>query len=331
MFKTKNMAILMVNLVFLILFLAGCNAQVQPTLESLSNVQVTNTATQLQPTQTSIPSATATLIPTQVQLTATPILSVTATPPPSSTATPIPCKPSTAPSPEEEWDYVVIGDSITWGFLELPPTGFAGYLEQDLGIKVRIHNWEKDGWSSGGMLDALRYNLKLRQAVCDAEVVIFEIPRQVFDSPGQDYFSGNPGACGGTDNQNCLRNALALYQEHVDAIMAEIVSLKNPADALIRTFDAHTYWPVAQSKANGTFDGLIYHWQAANNYLLQVATDYQIPVARVYQAFNGPNGDQDPFEKGYVGDDSLHPSTKGKELMADLMRELGYEYALQKP
>jgi hypothetical protein len=224
-----------------------------------------------------------------------------------------------------------MGDSITYGFLETPPSGYAGYLEQDLGIKVRIHNLAKDGWSGDGMLDALRYNVKLRQAVCDAEVVIFEVPRRVFDSPGQAYFSGNPGACGGTDNQDCLRNALKLYQEYVDGIIAEIVSLRDPSDALIRTFDAHTYWPVTHSKENSTFDGLIYYWQAANNYLVQVASEYQIPVARVYEAFNGPNGDEDPFEKGYVWDDFYHPSTKGKDLMADLMRALGYEYALPKP
>ena len=226
---------------------------------------------------------------------------------------------------------MVIGDSITWAFLEAPPAGYAGYLEQDLGIKVTIHNFEKDGWSGDGMLDALRFNVKLRQAVCDAEVVIFEVPRKSFDSPGQDYISGNPSACGGTDNQDCLRNALKVYQAHVDGIVAEIVFLRSPSDALIRTFDAHTYWPVAHSKANGTFEVLNKYWQDANQYLVQVASEYQIPVARVNEAFNGPSGDEDPFEKGYVWDDFLHPSTKGKERMADLMRAIGYEYAPQNP
>jgi hypothetical protein len=141
--------------------------------------------------------------------------------------------------------------------------------------------------------------------------------------------ASRPG--GGTDNQECLRKALQLYQEYVDGIIAEIVWLRSPSDALIRTFDAHTYWPVAETKANGTFEGVNYYWQAANDYLGQVATEHQIPVARVNETFNGPNGDEDPFEKGYVWDDFVHPSTKGKELMADLMRALGYEYALPKP
>ena len=214
MCEQKNMVLLKVGLVFFIFLLTGCT-------------------TQLEPTVTSLPPATATLSPTP-------------------TSTPIPCSQTTASSAGNEWDYVVIGDSITYGFLKTPPAGYAGYLEQDLGIKVRIHHMVEHGWSGEGVLIALRTDVELRQAVCDAEVVIFEVPRREFESPVLDYISGSPGVCGGTDNQECLRQALKLYQEHVDGIIAEIVSLRSPSDALIRTFDAHTYWSVTDTKANGT-------------------------------------------------------------------------------
>jgi len=289
---------LMFCLVLSMSFLVGCGTKTVPTEAPLQ------------------PTASITPIP------------VTTAPTPTPTSTPIPCNPPAATLNSIEWDYVVVGDSIVYGFLTQPPlSGYIGYLEQDLGIEVKINNWERDSWSGTGMFIALRTDVELRQAVCDAEVVIFEVPRKAFESPGQVYTAGNPGACGGTDNQDCLRKALKMYQEHVDAIIAEIVSLRSPSDALIRTFDAHTYWPVAETKANGTFEGMNYYWQAANDYLIQVATEYQIPVARVNEAFNGPNGDEDPFENGYVEDDFTHPSRKGEELMAELLRGLGYEYA----
>ena len=331
MYININLGIKKVVLVILIFLAAGCTSQEEANETSLTSVTDTPHLIQEDPTATSFPSATITLPATQEDPTATSLPPVKATETPKPTSSPIPCSQTTEFSAGDEWDYVVIGDSITYGFLDTPPSGYAGYLEQDLGVKVSIHNWGKDGWSGDGMLDALRTNVKLRQAVCDAEVVIFEVPRKAFDSPGYDFAFGNPGGCGGTDNQNCLRKALELYQAHVDGIISEIVSLRSPSEALIRTFDAHTYWPVAETKANGTNDVLIYYWAAANDYLLEVAAEYQIPVARVYEAFNGTNGDEDPFEKGYVGgysgDDFSHPNTLGKEIMADLMRALGYEYA----
>jgi len=50
------------------------------------------------------------------------------------------------------------------------------------------------------------------------------------------------------------------FEADVDAIIAEIVSLRSPADALIRAMDAHTYWPVAESKQKGAFGGLNGYW-----------------------------------------------------------------------
>ena len=50
-------------------------------------------------------------------------------------------------------------------------------------------------------------------------------------------------------------------------------------------------------------------------------------MARVNRAFNGPNGDEDPRDNGYVIPDALHPSEKGADLVMELVRELGYEYA----
>jgi hypothetical protein len=53
----------------------------------------------------------------------------------------------------------------------------------------------------------------------------------------------------------------------------------------------------------------------------QVAAEYDILVAPVYAAFNGPDGDQEP--DGYLQVDGRTNPT-GDAIIADLLRELGY-------
>jgi hypothetical protein len=251
------------------------------------------------------------------------------TPAAASTSTPAPRTAATviAASGDKEWDSVVIGDSS----VAVPVYRMAKILEEDLGVKVKPHDVSKDGWNSEGTLRALRTDEKPRQDLCNADVITFIVPRWGFRVPIETYLMGPPGSCGGADNQDCLRQASKQFEADTDAIIAEIVSLRSPSDALIRTFDAHTYWPVAESKQKGVFEGLNRYWQAANEYLIKVAGEHGIPVARVSQAFNGPNGDQDPMDNGYVIADHLHPSEKGFDVIAKLIRELGYEYAPESP
>jgi len=45
----------------------------------------------------------------------------------------------------------------------------------------------------------------------------------------------------------------------------------------------------------------------------------------VYDAFNGPNHDEDPREKGYIGPDGRHASKAGQKVIAALMQKLGYK------
>jgi len=45
----------------------------------------------------------------------------------------------------------------------------------------------------------------------------------------------------------------------------------------------------------------------------------------VYDAFNGPNHDEDPREKGYIGPDGEHTNEEGRKIIAKLFHELGYE------
>ena len=43
-----------------------------------------------------------------------------------------------------------------------------------------------------------------------------------------------------------------------------------------------------------------------NQGIVEIADQYGVPVARVDQEFNGPDGDQGPGDKEYVSTDGLH-------------------------
>ena len=255
------------------------------------------------------PSPTATSVPpTPTPVPPTPIPTNTPLPPTATAA---------APKGGAEWDYVPLGDSVAKGWPKL----YAAHIEADLGVEVTVHDPTSGAQSSAGLLSALRNNQKLRSDIREAEVVTFLVSPKHFQPPIE--VDRKVGTCGGTDNQDCLREALTLLKADVDAIIAEILSLTSTSDTIIRAMTYHNPM-VNQWKRKGVFEDLNPYWKAHNEYLVQAASEHNIPVVRVDLAFNGPNGDEDPSDKDYVSD-GLHPNAVGDALIADLHRELGYD------
>ena len=275
---------------------------------------------------------TPTTIPPTAKLAAAPTPTPTAMPPTATltaapTPTPVVSTAATviAARGDKEWDLVVMGDCLMPRIIPR----YAAHLERDLGIKIKTHDWTRSELASGYMLEDLRTDPELRQDIGDAEVVIFDIGLEVFVNPANTYSFGSAGACGGTDNQDCLREALKSYKADTDAIFAELVSLRSPSEVLIRAMDIHEF-TVQDWKEAGVFDVINRYKQDANEHMIQVASEHHIPVARVYAAFRGPDGDEDPMDKGYAYD-GFRPTEEGADLMAELFRQLGYGYAPPKP
>lgn len=279
-------------------------------LTTCSGAQITPTATSMPPTPTHVPPTTT---PTRVLPTATPL------PPPSATpiAEPLTAATVNAAGGDISWDYVALGDSIAMGFVDK----YADYIEEDLGVEIAMHFWCRGSQGSDLLLHALRNDEELRSDIGEAEVVTFMVSTQRLRSPDHAY---RDGTCGGPDNQDCFREALALYKADTDAIIDEILSLRSTSDTIIRVMTYYS-WLVNDWRGKGYFENLNPYWVACNEYLVQAASEHHIPVARVDVAFNGPNRDEDPSGKGYLASDRQHPNQVGFGLMADLHRELGYE------
>ena len=164
----------------------------------------------------------------------------------------------------ESWQYVVFGDSTTWGY----PWLYAHIMEQDLGIKIEVVSWTQGGDRSNLLLERLQENAEFRQDIKDAEVISFVIPWGVFAEPITTYMS-NPEECGGYDHQDCLREALATYQSDTEMIVEEIISLHAPSEALIRTHDTWQFNTTIYKEA-GEFEVINGYFQAANVHMIKV-------------------------------------------------------------
>ena len=50
-----------------------------------------------------------------------------------------------------------------------------------------------------------------------------------------------------------------------------------------------------------------------------------VPIANAFDAWNGIDHNEDPVEKGFTQEDDIHPNELGARVIAQLLRELGYE------
>jgi lysophospholipase L1-like esterase len=234
----------------------------------------------------------------------------------------------------QAWVYTALGDSLAFGALAPP---FEGYVYRyrdeiaaDTHATVPVFDLGVPGWKSGDLLDALRHNFVFRELVAASSIVTWDIGGNDLRSARQSYKNRT---CGGTDNQDCLRSAVATFKANWDAILAEIMSLRNPAKTILRTMDIYNPY-IADDRSADSWpddDGLT-DLQALKPYLDEVnahiaatVASHSIPYAQVYLAFNGPSGEEDPRIKGYISVlDGLHPSKAGHRQMAELLRGLGY-------
>ena len=229
------------------------------------------------------------------------------------------------------WDYVALGDSLATGF-----GAFTGYvpryeahIETDTGVAVTRTNLAQNGWTSSQLLSALRNDAKFRRAVRGAEVVTWDIGGNDLRAARNSYKNGT---CGGADNQDCLRAAVAKLETNWDAITAEVLTLRSTSNTIVRTMDIYNPY-VRSDISSDTWqnDGGMNDFQVfkiyvdeVNQHIAATSGARNVPYAKVYLAFNGVNGDEDPGAKGYLSFDGLHPNDTGHRIIAGELRKLGY-------
>ncbi len=241
---------------------------------------------------------------------------------PQSTATPTTARIRANPEPGASWLYVALGDSVPsgYGLGRSYVDYYAEYIEADLGVKVTAHNWAEAGDTTDDLLRKIGQNQGLREDIRTAQVITI-------------WIGGNdiPDDCikGDAVDMECIRTPVTRLEQNIDAILAEILSLTSTSRTLIlianiaipnSVFD---HW-----HTRGLFDELkgpaFEDW---SNYIVQAATNQNISVVDSYRAVNGPNGDQKTSDE-YFQADGIHPSETGHKFLADLHRQVGYEFTV---
>jgi lysophospholipase L1-like esterase len=207
-----------------------------------------------------------------------------------------------------DWDYVALGDSTTaWTSY---PDQYAAYIEADLGVKVTVHREAIGGLFTNGLLRYIRDNDSLREKISEAEVVTILTMNS--------YLYGALAY-----SSPCDDSAVEDFEKTLDEIVDEIYSLGGRRKTIIRLIENY-HFHVNVHKERGNFEDRKMCVNAYIDRLHKVASKYNIPVVPLYLAFNGPNGDEDPGEMGYLLD-GVHANETGDVIIADLLRELGYK------
>jgi lysophospholipase L1-like esterase len=228
----------------------------------------------------------------------------------------------TPPAVTVDWDYTALGDSLAFGAIAqrgyVPR--YADFLRTDANARVTVVNLGIPGWTSADLLNALRNDLALRDRVMNAEVVTFDIGGNDLLGARRRFREGN---CGGPANLDCFGATVTEFKQNWDAILAELLALRNPNTTILRTMDVYNPF-VAEQKALGIFEVLRTYLDEVNEHITSTSAQAGIPCARVYLAFNGPNGDQDADAQGLLSSDMVHPNDRGHEIIAEALRQLGY-------
>jgi lysophospholipase L1-like esterase len=236
---------------------------------------------------------------------------------------------------QSQWQYTALGDSLATGYLaqEGYVPRYDTYVQTDTGVSVLLVNLGQNGWTSGGLLNALRTNGTYQSGVSGATVLTWDIGTNDFKNARNAYKNGK---CSGKDNQDCLRSAVSTFTSNWDAIVTEILDRRSTSNTIIRTIDLYYPWAAADLTSNtipdsketgpkgNDFQVLDYYLNEINAHIALSAANSGIPLAAVHTAFNGSNGDEDPVAKGYIASDGLHPSDTGHQVIATLLRGLAY-------
>ena len=212
--------------------------------------------------------------------------------------------------------YTALGDSLTSksGYVD----SYASYVSADVGVPITLTNLGLPGYSSGGLLYKLANDQAFQDSVRSANLITLMVG---INDVGLAIYAYDQGTCGGTDNQNCIRNTATSLRNNFTSILSQIRSINGDRDAVILIADLYNPF-IQQQTDDGTLGVFVRLFNRINSDIHSVASANGISVADVYHSFNGADGMQDPIAKGYIAPDGVHANDQGHEEIAAQFRSL---------
>ena len=226
----------------------------------------------------------------------------------------------------EEWDLLWISDSSGWGVADV----YASMVAEDTGKIINV----QDKWIGGlpaarvyqsltGAYDGPSLTFeKMPELVSEAEIIVF------YANPSESINDSRPGdwecISGHSSYVNdCDPEIFTTYLDHLETIYQRIFELRAGQPTIILAYDA--YNPrINLFREKGVYEECKQCWGYNIDAIHLAAAKYNIPVAHVSEAWNGPDWDIDPNDLGYTKDGE-HPNKLGIEVIAQALRELGYD------
>jgi hypothetical protein len=232
-------------------------------------------------------------------------------------------------SPAGRWNLVSFSDSVFGNGEDGNVIGIDAYgrrITKDLGVGVDVHGFWYGGHTSDEVLELLRSDKELREAIAAADVIVFEVPlgelRYMCPFDSTEWVpTGTPAGW-----QACAPKVAAHNTANAKLIMDELVALRSPRDAIIR---AVNLWEIGyrNNLTLGIEPAMHEIFTSANVGVAAAAAAHGIPVVDAWTAFMGPTGTNDPVTQGYLLSDMSHLSAKGAITLGRLLGDLGYEKA----
>lgn len=222
------------------------------------------------------------------------------------------------------WNIIALGDSDTTGEGDLTRLGWVGryarLLRQKLGLKVVVTNLAANGKTSPVLLSEMRSDPTTRAAVKKAQIVLVGIG-------GADLGAGDQrleaGACKG---EACYAADLRAFGRNLDATAALVRNLRSPNQAVLRAITLPNVIPGAKDVVPPFITPKIgvYQGKTLKQYICSAMTKHRGRCADAFLAFNGPDGTQNAYAKGWLTKaPCCYPSGKGQQVIAGLVFKTG--------
>lgn len=228
--------------------------------------------------------------------------------------------------------YTAFGDSIASGASAGYGSGYVSRyeknIETDKNIALTFKRLSRSGSTSSHLVELVKNNAAARTAIGQSRVITWNIGGNDLRAARSKYQGKR---CGGVDNQDCLRAATSALKANWTTIVSEMKAVA-PSNAVLRTINLYNpYVDEDSAKDSWAQDGGLNDYQVlnmyfveANNHIMAEAQAHGIPIADIYSKFNGPSGNDDPSDKGYISFDGYHPNSAGHMVIADTLKALGY-------
>jgi len=215
------------------------------------------------------------------------------------------------------WDLVWISDSRGFGVAQL----WADLIEEAEGVEVRVHDRATPRLSLVQVREWFTHDDEFRGEVADAEIIF------VFGNPTG---SGPDEGCAPWTEpywqppERATPADWASYGDVLRDILDVVVELRAGQPTVIRVADEWAA-PIADWREAGVEAVCTAGWEAQAGVIREAADEYGAGTASWYDAFNGPDHDEDPREKGYISSDGWHQSVEGAAAQVEVLHTLGYD------